>query len=130
MKLTLYNIDKLIREKTNNKTKAYYTNQECAIVEGTFGFVLAYFDCNYITCESADEPINIDLLDADSDDEQFFAHDDIELTIREIIKNAPAKEIDSHDFFHTKDYNFHEQKKFIELKQVLITIGVPINNDL
>jgi hypothetical protein len=130
MKLTLYNLDKLIREKSNNEEKAYYSNQECAIIEGTFGFVLAYFNCNYITCESADDMIELELLAADSDDDQFFAHGNIELTIREIIKNAPATEIDSHDFFHRKDYNFHEQKKFIELKQVLNTIGVSINTDI
>ena len=129
MKLTLYNIDKYIREKTHNARKAYYTNQEAVIIEGTFGFIIAYFDCNFITCESPSEKIDIEMLYSDNGDQEFYPNGYLELSVEEIIKNAPSKEIDSHDFFHAKDYNFHEQKKFIELKQALIVIGVPIEND-
>lgn len=103
MKLTLYDLDALARKLTDNKQKAYYSNQEVAIIEGDTGVVLAYFNCSCEKFDSLNSMVYIELLDIDASVYEYIASDRIEISIREIKEAAPSKEIDACDFFHTRD---------------------------
>ena len=124
MKLTLYNIDQLIKNKTDNKHKAFYYNQECVIVQGPLGIVVAYYDCSFNSYKSLENEMTVEMLDGDSGTDELMACGLMELTLREIVETAPNKEIDSDDFFHKKDTTFSEQKKFIKVLQAFNKICI------
>ena len=123
MKLTLYDIDQFIRKKTDNKQKAHYSIQEATIIEGNAGVLLIFFNCDYREFESLDDVIDINLMEIDNDNPDFFSYKSLETTLRELKEKAPSKEIDSNEYFHGKNYNFSAQKKFLELKKALSDIG-------
>lgn len=129
MKLTLYDLDALIRQKTNNEQKAFYTNQEAALFEGEKGFLLAYFNSKYSECNSTDDTVELELLDIDATDDVWYSFDNLTVTAAD-IKTAPSKEIDSVEFFHARNINGREMMQFLRLKSALQEIGLPEINKI
>lgn len=121
MEINLYNLDQFVRNKTSNKQKAFYYNQECAIIQGSNGVVIAYFNNSHITYKSIHETISIETIDAQHEN-MPIADDCIKISIKEVIEAAPCTEIDSREYFH-KRYIEGDIEKLQELKTSLISIG-------
>ena len=114
MKLTLYNVDKLIQKRTENKQKAYYFNQEFAIIQGKKGIMVTDFYCSFTIHKSADTILNLEVLNADAEPDQIMEDGYINLSIKEIIEEAPKTEIEATEFFHKSN-----SEKYDKLEKAL-----------
>ena len=125
MKLELYDLDAFVRTRTDGKMKAHFTTQECIITLTLKGMLISYFDSTFLKYLSLDDPIIIDTLYADSNDNDTYnSHDSINVPAQEVMENAPHKTIDSKDYFHKRNTTYTERKKFAELLKAFESINI------
>jgi len=129
MKLQVYNLNDVVKRRTKGKFKAFYRDEEFALIKGTEGFVAAQFDSSHVTYKSLDDEVCIDKFPVEykkgfTDIDADIPHGMITCTLQEVMDEAGVKTVDSFEYFSKRAFNYHYMKKHYNLLEALIKIGI------
>jgi len=123
-KIKIYDVDAFVREKAN---MACHTFGQVAIFEGPKGVVVAEKEAVHDKLQTLDDTFQFSLTKIPRKGSIYLvpsAYADIK--VRDIMENAPSKEMGFYDFFSRRNYNPRCQNNFRYMCSHLREIGFEI----
>jgi len=128
MKIKLYDINDYVKRETDNYWKAFYDDEELVIIKTSKGIAVTSFNGVLYKHKSVNAHFHIDTMFNDDTKNALMPESWLVKPLREIMKNAKYKEVDSKKYFHKRNSTESQKQRFKELLDYLKSIELDVSD--